>query len=78
LSNWVHSFFVETGARTDQPAIEAGIELRLVTPAELAALIHSGEFVLLLHIGTILLAGMAGYLDLGVFQMPGKGRPAKG
>ena len=49
LSNRVHSFFVETGER-GQPS-EAGIELRLVGPAELAALILSGEFVLQLHIG---------------------------
>src|SRR5664279_2908539 len=32
LSNLVHSFFVETGARADGHATEAGIELRLVTP----------------------------------------------
>jgi 8-oxo-dGTP pyrophosphatase MutT (NUDIX family) len=77
LSNRLHSFFVETGARAERPATEAGIEFKLVTPAELAALILSAEFVLQLHIGALLLAGMAGYLDLGVFQAPGKDRPAK-
>jgi ADP-ribose pyrophosphatase len=44
---------------------EAGIELKLVTPRELAALILAGEFVLQLHIGALLLAGMRGHLDLG-------------
>lgn len=64
LSNRVHSFFVETGRRADQAGIEAGIELRLVAPNELAALILAGEFVLQLHIGALLLAGMRGHLDL--------------
>jgi ADP-ribose pyrophosphatase len=62
LSNQVHSFFVEAGAQ-DGPS-EAGIELRLVSPAELAALIRRGEFVLQLHIGALLLAGLHGHLDL--------------
>jgi hypothetical protein len=35
-----------------------------VTPHELATLILSGEFVLQLHIGALLLAGMRGHLDL--------------
>jgi 8-oxo-dGTP pyrophosphatase MutT (NUDIX family) len=65
LSNRVHSFFVNTGPRPDQPATEVGIELKLVTPQELAALILAGEFVLQLHIGALLLAGVRGHLDLG-------------
>jgi len=77
LSNRVHSFFVATGARAEQPAIEAGIELRLVTPAELGGLIQSGEFVLQLHIGAILLAGLAGHINLAAFQWPGQSEPAK-
>jgi len=77
LSNRVHSFFVQTGARTGA-ATEPGIALKLATPAELAALIRTGEFVLQLHVGAILLAGMAGYLDLAAFQAPGKGSPAQG
>jgi len=68
LSNRVHSFFVETGARSEKQAAEASIELKLVTPAELAALIRSGEFVLQLHIGAILLAGLRGHLDLAAFS----------
>jgi len=67
LSNRVHSFFVETGPRLAEQPTEQGIELRLVTPAELAGLIASGEFVLQLHIGALLLAGLRGHLDLGAF-----------
>jgi 8-oxo-dGTP pyrophosphatase MutT (NUDIX family) len=67
LSNQVHSFFVSTGERAQTPA-EPGIELKLVTPAELAGLILSGEFVLQLHIGALLLAGLRGYIDLGTLK----------
>jgi len=73
LSNRVHSFFVQTGVHSPEMKTEAGIELKLVTPAELARLILSGEFVLQLHIGAILLAGLAGHLDLGAFRLPAKG-----
>jgi ADP-ribose pyrophosphatase len=66
LSNRIHSFFVEAGPRTQ--AIEAGIELNLVSPAELAAMIFSGEFTLQLHIGALMLAGMRGYVDLAAFR----------
>ena len=72
LSNQLHSFFVETGPRAAAAQTEIGIELRLVTPAELAALILAGEFVLQLHIGALLLAGMRSYIDLGAFQAPGR------
>src|SRR5882757_8282951 len=64
LSNQLHSFFVECGPRANDAVNEPGIELRLVTLAELAGLIRSGEFTLQLHIGALLLAGMAGHLDL--------------
>jgi ADP-ribose pyrophosphatase len=65
LSNRVHSFFVETGNRQPGKTAEPGIEVRLMTLAELAALIRSGEFVLQLHIGAMLLAGLGGHIDLG-------------
>jgi 8-oxo-dGTP pyrophosphatase MutT (NUDIX family) len=68
LSNWVHSFFVETGPRGAQPVTEPGIDLKLVTHHELAALILAGEFVLQLHIGALLLAGMRGHLDLDALR----------
>lgn len=67
LSNQLHSFFVECGPRANDAVIESGIELKVVTPAELAGLIRSGEFTLQLHIGALMLAGMRGYLDLAAF-----------
>lgn len=67
LSNHIHSFFVAAGPNDETHKAEPGIEVRLVTPAELAALILTGEFVLQLHIGAILLAGMRGYLDMAAF-----------
>jgi 8-oxo-dGTP pyrophosphatase MutT (NUDIX family) len=68
LSNRVHSFFVETGAQDAAKKTESAIELRLATPAELGALIRSGEFTLQLHIGALMLAGARGFLDLGAFK----------
>lgn len=68
LSNQVHSFFVECGPRASDAVPEAGIEVRLVTPAELAGLIRSGDFTLQLHIGALMLAGMHGYIDLAGFS----------
>jgi ADP-ribose diphosphatase len=74
LSNRVHSFFVETEAVAGATrANEPGIEAKLVSPAELAALIRSGEFVLQLHIGALLLAGLHGHLDLVAFDRPSRG-----
>lgn len=71
LSNRVHSFFVETGTRAGTQALEPGLELKLVTLRELAQLIASGEFVLQLHIGALLLAGMRGHIDLKALQWQG-------
>lgn len=71
LSNRVHSYFVETDARDESRATEAGIDQGLVTPAELGALIHSGEFVLQLHIGALLLAGLKGHIDLAALAGSG-------
>ena len=67
LSNRVHSFFVETAPPATGAAIEAGIEVRLVTPAELGALVRSGEFELQLHLGALMLAGLGGHIDLAGF-----------
>ena len=67
LSNTIHSFFVETGPRNPAAQTEAGIELKLVTPAELAGMIRSGEFTLQLHTGAVMLAGLRGHIDLGAF-----------
>ena len=70
LSNWMHSFFVETG-QPEEPRVpsEPGIEVRLVSPAELGSLVRSGEFVLQLHLGALLLAGLHGYIALGEFGL---------
>ena len=78
MSNRLHSFFVEAGARAEDQPTEAGIELKLVNLAELAGMILAGEFVLQLHIGAILLAGMRGFINLGAFQSPGKAGALKG
>jgi len=72
LSNRLHSFFVETGPAPERENIEAGLELMLVRPPQLAKLIADGEFTLQLHIGTLLLAGMHGYIDLRQFTLAGK------
>ncbi len=68
LSNRVHSFYVEIDPNVERKPTEPGIELKLVSPAQLAELILEGEFVLQLHIGAVLLAGLRGYIDLGVFR----------
>jgi ADP-ribose diphosphatase len=68
LSNRLYSFFVAVDSAVEQKPIEPGIELRLVTLAELANLIRSGEFVLQLHIGALLLAGLNGYIEFGALK----------
>jgi ADP-ribose pyrophosphatase len=68
LSNQIHSFFVETGPRAKDATAEEGIETKLVTPHELAALILAGDFTSQLHVGSLLLAGLRGYLDLATLR----------
>lgn len=68
LSNDVHSFFVETAPAENLRSSEPGIDVRLVTPAELADLIRAGSFVLQLHLGALLLAGLRGHIDLAGFS----------
>lgn len=72
LSNQVHSFFVAAGERASAWQPEAGIDVKLVTPAELGGLILAGEFTLQLHIGALLLAGLHGFIDLGTLKSPRK------
>ena len=67
LSNLIHSFFVECDSFVLGAKTEAGIEVKLVSPAELAALIRSGEFVLQIHIGALMLAAMRGHIDPAPF-----------
>jgi ADP-ribose pyrophosphatase len=69
LSNRVHSFFAEIDPIAGGELAEPGIEHKLVSPAQLAKQILAGEFVLQLHIGALLLAGLRGYIDLGAFQI---------
>lgn len=64
LSNRLHSFFVETGERSASFHPEAGLEVKLVAPVELAQLVTSGEFVSQLHIGTLMQATLRGLIDL--------------
>jgi 8-oxo-dGTP pyrophosphatase MutT (NUDIX family) len=66
LSNTIHSFFVETDPRSG--SAEEGIEVKLVTPHELASLILSGDFTLQLHVGALLLAALRGHLDIAAFR----------
>ncbi|HET9716834.1 MAG TPA: NUDIX hydrolase [Pseudolabrys sp.] len=70
LSNRVHSFFVHTGPRAAALPAEPELEIRFVKPDALAELIAKGDFVLQLHIGALLLAGMGGHIDLGAFRLP--------
>jgi hypothetical protein len=58
MSNRVHSFFVRIGPRPQNAAVEQGIEVWFVTAAEIAQLTAKGEFVLQLHLGALLLAGL--------------------
>jgi ADP-ribose diphosphatase len=64
LSNRIHSFFLETGERVADFVPEAGIEVRLVTAAELVDMIKSGEFVSQLHLGALLLAELKSFITL--------------
>jgi ADP-ribose pyrophosphatase len=64
LSNRIHSFFVETGERVAGFTEEPGVAVALKTPAELAAMIKADDFVQQLHLGTLTLAGLKGFLRL--------------
>lgn len=73
MSNRLYSFFVETDAIPESKPAEPGIELKLVSLTQLAGLVAAGEFILQLHIGALLLAGLRGYIDLSAFQTVPKG-----
>ncbi|MBN9050900.1 MAG: NUDIX hydrolase [Rhizobiales bacterium] len=70
LSNRIQSFFVETGPRDPAAQPEAGIEVRVVSADELAAMIADGTFTLQLHLGTLLLAAMQGLIAADPFLRP--------
>jgi ADP-ribose pyrophosphatase len=67
LSNLIFSFFVECEPFVPGAKIEAGIEVKLVSAGDLAALIRSGEFILQIHIGALMLAAMRGHIDPAPF-----------
>ena len=62
LNNRIHAFFVETGERIAEP--EPGIAVETVTARELVHMIKAGEFVSQLHIGSLMLAQLYGFIDL--------------
>jgi 8-oxo-dGTP pyrophosphatase MutT (NUDIX family) len=64
FSNRIHSFFVEAGDAAPGHAPEAGIEVKLVTETELAAMIARGEFTSQLHLGAMALAIARGLMIL--------------
>ncbi len=64
FSNWLHSFFVETGERVPGYEPENGIEVRLVDAPALPDMIASGEFVSQLHIGALFQATLHSFIDL--------------
>jgi ADP-ribose pyrophosphatase len=64
FSNRIHNFFVAAGARVAKFEPEPGLTVKLVSPAELTRLITRGEFVSQLHIGTLLLAELNGFITL--------------
>ena len=64
LANRVHTFFVETGKQIAGFAPEPGITVKLVSPAEIVRMIRAGEFMAQLHVGALMLAELAGFLEL--------------
>jgi len=64
LSNRIHSFFVETGEPAAGFQPEPGLTVRLVSRAELANLIATGEFISHVHLGALMLAHMHAAVSL--------------
>lgn len=64
LNNRIHSFFVRTGERIADFTPEPGISVELMAPAELAALIKSGDFMQQQHLGALMLADLRGLFTL--------------
>jgi ADP-ribose pyrophosphatase len=64
LSNRIHSYFVETGERVADFTAEKGISVELVTSPEIVSMIKSGQFVLQLHVGALLLAQLRSFITL--------------
>lgn len=64
LGNRIHSYFLQTGERIADFTSEPGMTVDLATPAELVAMIASGEFVPQLHLGALLLAELRSFITL--------------
>jgi hypothetical protein len=62
LNNRIHAFFVETGEQVADP--EPGMRVELVSAQRLARMIMAGEFISQLHIGSLMLAQLSGFLTL--------------
>jgi 8-oxo-dGTP pyrophosphatase MutT (NUDIX family) len=64
LSNRMHSYLIETGARVPDFEPEEGVTTQLVTQAELLDLVLSGKLDAQTNLGTLLQAVLRGYLKL--------------
>jgi 8-oxo-dGTP pyrophosphatase MutT (NUDIX family) len=64
LSNRTHSFFLQTEDRIDDFTPEPGLTVELATPAQLVAMIKSGEFNAQQHLGALLLAELRNFIVL--------------
>ena len=64
LNNQVHTVFIETGEKVSDFTAEPGLSVALKTPAELTAMIRTGEFTQQLHLGALMLAELKGCLTL--------------
>ena len=64
LSNRIHSYFLETGDRTEEFTPEKGLTVELATPSQLVSMIKSGEFIQQMHMGALLLAELRSFIAL--------------
>jgi len=64
ISNTTHSFFIRTGERVANFTEETGVSVSLVSPAELSALVLSGDFAEQGHVGVVALAVARGLIEL--------------
>lgn len=62
LNNRIHSFFVEINEQVANFKREPGIRVELVSPADVVHLIETGNFHSQLHIGSLLLAELKGFV----------------
>ena len=70
LTNKTHSFFVRAGEQLPNFSCEPGLELFFVDRQELVNLIGQGRFGVQGHLGTIMLAVLAGHFNLAPASPP--------